>query len=80
MQYASAIFSSMACPVVQYFPALSYKQHDFRKEMLNMKCVFRFSVQLLTETFFIVRRIEGDMVLKNVYRSSSKVPVILVRF
>jgi hypothetical protein len=40
-------------------------------------CVF--SVQLLSETFLILRRTDRDMI-KNVYRSSCEVPVIVVRF
>jgi len=41
--------------------------------------MFRFSLQLLPETFLILRRTEGDM-NKNVYQSSYKLPVILVQF
>jgi hypothetical protein len=37
------------------------------------------SLQLLSETFHILRRTERDMI-KNVYRSACKVPVILFRF
>ena len=48
------------------------------KKFLNTKCVFWFSPQLLYETFLILRRTERDMI-KNVYRSSCKVPVILAR-
>ena len=51
----------------------------FEKKLLNTKCVFLFSLQLLYETFLIIRRTERDMI-KNVYRSSCKVPVIVVRF
>jgi hypothetical protein len=40
--------------------------------------LFLFSLQLLSETFFIVRRIKRDIVI-NVKTSSRKVPVILVR-
>jgi hypothetical protein len=69
----------MACPAVQYSSALSHKEHDFRKEMLNMKRVFRFSLQLLTETFFILRRIEGDMVKKYIGRHIQN-PLLLSDF
>ena len=51
----------------------------FGKTLLNTKCVFWFSVQLLSETFLILRRTERDMI-KNVYRSAGKVPVIVVRY
>jgi hypothetical protein len=38
-----------------------------------------FSLQLLSETFLIPRRIEGNMI-KNVHCSSCKVTIIFVRF
>ena len=44
-----------------------------------MKFVFLFSVQLLSEIFLIIRRIQRDIVIK-VRRSSCKVPAVLVRF
>jgi hypothetical protein len=42
-------------------------------------CLY-FSLQLLSETLFILRRIERDILKKNVYWPQCKVPVILVRF
>jgi hypothetical protein len=62
---------------VPYFSTLSHTRHDFWKKLLNTKCVFLFHLQLLSETFPILRRIQKDM---NVHTSSCKVPVILVRF
>ena len=40
-----------------------------------MTCVFLFSLQLLSELFLIQRRTERDM-LKHVYLSSRKIPII----
>ena len=35
------IFSSVACPTLQYFSTLSHKRQDFRKKnILSVKCVF----------------------------------------
>ena len=58
----------------------SHKGHDFRgKKSYSTQKVFRFSLQLLSEIFLILRKIKGDM-NKNAYRYSCKVHVILVRF
>jgi hypothetical protein len=53
------------------FYTLSHKRHDFRGgggegELLNIKCVFQVSLQLLPEIFFILTSTEGDMI-ENVY-------------
>jgi hypothetical protein len=47
--------------------------------LLNLKCVFWFSLQLLFETFHIQRRIQRDIVI-NVKTSSCKISIILFRF
>ena len=50
--------SSVVCPALRYFFILSHKRRDFRKKKLfDIKCVFLFSLQLLSETFLIRRRI-----------------------
>jgi len=77
MQCACAILSSVACPALQYLSTLPHRRHDFFKKVTEHK-MFRFSLQLLSETFVILR-IQHNMI-KNVYGSSRKVPVILVRF
>ena len=76
MQFKCAVLSSAACSALQYFSTLSHKQHE--KKLLNIKYVFLLSVQLLSETFLILRRSERDMI-KNMHCPSCKVPVILVR-
>ena len=62
------------------FPHCLINDAIFERNVLKIECVIIFSA-LLSETFLILRRIELliDMI-KNVQRSSCKVPVILVRF
>jgi hypothetical protein len=52
----------------------------FEKEkLMNTKCVFWYFLQLLSETFLILRRNGRDMI-KNVYLDICKVSFIHVRF
>jgi hypothetical protein len=46
------------------FPHYLINGTIFGTMMLNMKCVFRFSLQIFTKTFFTLRGTEGDMVEK----------------
>ena len=63
-------------PLYNIFPHYLINGTIFENMLLNTKCVFWFSLQLLSETFVILRIIQRDMI-KNVYRSSCKVPVIV---
>jgi len=72
------ISSSLVCLALPYFATLSHKQKDFRKKLFTIKCVFWVSIQLLVETFLILRRIQRN--ITNIRKSSCKLPVICVRF
>jgi hypothetical protein len=69
-----------ACILLSYFSTLCYEQYDFSDEtLLNTKFVFWSSLQLPSQTFFTLRRIQRDIII-NVHKSSFKVPVMLVIF
>jgi hypothetical protein len=70
--------STVACPALKYFSALSHTRHDFRKQVTEYKTRVWFSLQLLSETFLILRSTEGDMIT-TVHRSACKVSFILIR-
>ena len=61
------------------FPLYLINSMIFEKTLLNIKCVFWFSLQLLPETFLIFRIIQRDSII-NVRRLLCKVPTIIVRF
>jgi hypothetical protein len=70
------ILSSVACLAVLYFSTLSHKRNDIRKKLLNIKCVFWLSLQILSVTFVIPARIQRDYTI-NVHRTLYKVPLCL---
>jgi hypothetical protein len=65
-------------PLHIIFPHYLINVTIFVKTLLNTKCLFWFSLQLLSETFLIQTRIERDVV-KNVCWYAWKIPVIPAR-
>ena len=63
------VLSSVASPAIPYFSTLSHKRHNFRKKLLSIKCVFRFSLRRLSERFLILSSIQRGIVI-NVHKSS----------
>ena len=70
------ILSSVACLTLQYFSTLSHKWHQFWKNFMKMKCMWWFSVHVLSKTFLILRRIQWDIII-SVHTSSCNTPVIV---
>ena len=59
-------------PLYNIFPHYLINGTIFeKKKLLNTKCVFWFPLQLLSETFLIIKRNERDMI-KHVYRMSQE--------
>jgi hypothetical protein len=50
------ILSPVACPAVPFFSTLFHKLHDFSGKNVIEHEMFCYSVQLLSKTFFILRR------------------------
>jgi hypothetical protein len=71
MQCKCAILSSVACPALQHFSTYLIKGTICARKLPNIKCAVRDSPQILSDKFFILRRIERNMI-KNVYRSYVK--------
>jgi len=62
-----------------FFPHYLVNDTIFGKDILNTKCVFWFSLQVWSVAFFILRKIQRDVVT-NVHRSSCTVPINIFRF
>ena len=80
MRMRSVILPSAVCHVVHDFSTLSHKQHDFRKKRVieTKMCVLILSITS-SEIFIILKINERDMI-KNVYWSSCKYPLLFSDF
>ena len=81
MYNTRATLSSAACPAVQYFSTVFHKRPDFREKKVidHILCVVDFLYKGLPKKFLILRNF-GRITIVNVYWSSCKVALILVRF
>ena len=70
------IYGLSVCTI--FFPHYLTNSKILWKTLLNIKWVFWFSVQFLSETFLILRRTERDIAI-NVRRSPCKLLLIFVR-
>jgi len=68
-----------ACLTLPHFSTLSHKQNDLRKNnLLNIKCVLRYSLERLSKTLLILRIFERDTT--NSHTTLCKVCVIVLIF
>ena len=74
--YCDVICGRLASPIFRHY---LINDTIFGKKSLNIKCVFGFSLQVLLETFLILRINQRDIVI-HVKTSSCKAPVIVVGF
>jgi len=81
MQNACAALYCHLWPLRLYSVSPHYLTNgtSFGNTSLNMEYVFWFSLQILPETFLVLRRTERDTII-NVRRSPCKVPLFLSEF
>jgi hypothetical protein len=74
------MLSSVVCLALQYISTLSHEGTIFeKKKLLNIKCMFWFSLQLLSEIFLILRRIQW-VIITNYIGLRVKYPLYLSDF
>ena len=72
------VIGGMPAPTIVYH-IITKRARFSGKALLNPKCVFCFSLRILSENFLILTRIKRDIII-NVYTSSCKVPVMVLTF
>jgi len=78
---AHAMYFIVICGITSstvFFSAYVKNGTDIGKMLLNIICVFWFSLQLLSETFLVLKWIQRD--IKCLYKCSYKTSFILDRF
>ena len=85
MQYAMCMRDIVICGVsvsTVYFHVISWTARYSKKEIIEHKHVFWFSLQPGSQTFFIARRTERDVIVnvRILIFICSSLPIILVRF
>ena len=70
----------LPAPLYNIFPHYLINGTIFGKKVLNTKCEFWFSLQLLSETFLILRITERDMIKKSYFVLRVKYPLFLSDF
>jgi hypothetical protein len=73
------ILPSVTVCLCNIFPHYLIKGTIFGKKLLNVKCLFWFSLQILYEMFIILRRNQRDIII-NIRRSLCKIYVTIFRF
>jgi len=79
MRMRHIVICGLSVPKIFFFPRYLIDDAIFEKNLLNTKCVFWFSPQILFEKFRILRRNERD-IIKNVYCLHVKYPLFLSSF
>ena len=77
IHHATCVFYCHLWPLQIYhtFPRYLVNATIFGRRLLKTNCVFWFSLQILSETFIILSRIQRDIMI-NVQRCSSKLPLV----
>ena len=80
MRFACAVLCRLwPARLYNIFHIISYRARFSKDMLLNIKCVFWFSLQRLSETFFTLRKTERNM-RENMYWSSCNVPLVMLDF
>jgi hypothetical protein len=78
MRMRHVVIRDLPCCTI-LFHIITLTARFLEKKRLNTKCVFRFSLQFLSETFFILKRTERHMI-KTYTGLHVKYPIFLKDF